>query len=196
MILRNNYLKKLSISVFVNFAFAFILASLFLICIYQNLTDQSLTRFCKKIYTRDSVWKGNAYGDLSAYAVFLKENLFKDDSYGHILVTPGLNRTNPQLFYSFRPDFPSFYLFPVKIELDNSYEFVLKENVFNKLSKLPLITKIHDETYEDKLGRRYCLVQGIKANDYKKWAIYAFLTEKAVNIFTLPMDWQGLKNGN
>lgn len=197
MIWGNNYLKKLSINFFINFICAFILLSLFAMCIYQNLTEKSLFKwFCKKIYTHESVWKGNAYGDLSAYSVFLKENLFKDDFYGHILVMPGLNRTNPKLFYSFRPDFPSFYLFPVEIEMNNGYEFVLEENVFNKLSKLPLITKMYGEAYEDNLSRRYCLVQGVKANDYKKWAIYAFLTRKTVNIFTLPMDWHGFKDSD
>ena len=56
----NNYLKKLSIKYCINFVFAFILLSFFLLCIYQNSTDQSLFKqWCKKIYTREDAWKGN-----------------------------------------------------------------------------------------------------------------------------------------
>lgn len=195
--------KKLSIRFFINFAFTFILLSLFLICIYQNsmggpLTGNSLFKqFCTKVYTPVRVWReGIIYGDISAYSIFLKENIFKEDFYGHVLVMSGLDETNPDRFLTFHPEFLSFYLFPVKIEIDNSYKFVLDEMAFNKLRKLPLITRMYGETDKNHLTKRYCLVRGIEVKDYKKWAVYVFPTKEAINIFTLPIGWQGVQGSN
>lgn len=184
----------------INFALTFILLSFFLPCIYQNLTDHSLfKRWCTKTHTPERAWRGGArYGDLNAYSVFVKENLFKDDCYGHVLVMSGLNENEakPELSIFFWPCFISYYLFPVKIEIDNSYDFVLDEMDFKKLSKLPLITRMYGQTDKDHLSKRYCLVQGIEVKDYKKWAIYVFPTKEAINIFTLPIGWQGIQDSN
>lgn len=197
-------LKKLSIKFFINFAFAFIVLFYFMTCIYQNSTGSSLLSWCTRFHTPERGWRGvgelNAYfvfykGLESTYSVFVKENLFKDDCYGHVLVMPSPKGTNPEFFFSFSGNL-SFYLFPVKIEIDNSYKFVLDEIAFRKLSKLPLITKTSGKTDKDHLGKRFCLVQGIKANDYKKWAIYVFPTKEAINFFTLPIGWQGAKDNN
>ena len=189
-------MKKLPIIFCINFAFTFIVLSFFLTCIYKNSTSESLFKqWCKKISTRESGWKGSPCGDLGAFSVFLKENLFKDDFQGHVLVMPSLNKI--QLFNIFKPEFVSYYLFPVKIKIDNRYEFVLDEMAFKKLNKLPLITKMYDKRYYyDSLSRKYCLVQGVEANDYTNWAIYVFSTKEALNIFTLPIGWQGVKDSN
>ena len=194
-------MKKLSIRFLVNFAFAFILLSYFLLCIYQNLTEPSLFKeYCQKIYTPERVWRGVAnVADLSAYSAFLKENLFKDDCYDHVLVMSGLNETNDEYFFSWGPSFLGGRLFPVKIEIDNSYKFILDAMAFKKLSKLPLITRMYDvsnKDHLDHLAKRYCLVQGIETKDYKKWAIYVFPTNEVKNIFTLPIGWQGIKDSN
>ena len=195
--MKNKYLKKLSVNFFIKFICAFILLFFVVLCVYQNLAGKSLFRwFCKKIDTQESALKGNTYKDLRAYSMFLKDNLFKNGHSKNVLVMPGQNKTSPNLLYSSRADFLSFYLFPVKIEINNSYKVFLEESVFKKLNKLPLVTKMSNVSYVDKLDRRYCLVRGIEVNDYKKWAIYAFSTEEMVSIFTLPMDWQGFENSD
>lgn len=190
-------MKKLSISFYINFVFAFILLSFSLRCIYQNSTDPSLFDWCTKINTPERDWSGwPSYGDLRVYSIFIKRNLFKEDFNGHVLVMSGPNETKPELSIFSWPFLISYYLLPVKIEIDNSYDFVLDEISFKKLSKLPLITRMYGQTNKNNLAKRYCLVQGLEANDYKKWAIYVFPTKEAVNIFTIPIGWQGIKESN
>lgn len=176
----------LLIKAFINFVFVLILLSVFLVCIYQNSTYDATFKKSKKICADSTAWAG-PFGVLSAYSVFLKENLFKDNFHENVLVIPVLNKAIPELNNFGR--FLALYLFPVKIEAGDSQGFCMDEKTFKNLKVLPLITKEYRK-------KQYHLVCGLKAEDYKKWAIYTFSTKNEVDIFTLPMDWQGLKKGN
>lgn len=183
-----NYNKMMVLMRSFTIVSALLLLSVFLICIYQNLTNRfPYNRRLEKVST---TWKTGLHEDIRSYFVFLKEKLFKIDFPEHVLVIPTQNKTNPGPFQGRLHSYiPASYLFPAKIEVDGSYKYCLGKLAFKKLMGLPLIAQSY-KSY------RYYLMRGIEANDYKKWAVYVFTTETKVNIFTLPSDWRGLREKN
>jgi len=159
------------------------------------MTDQSLFRNeCTIIMSHEDIWETQPYGDLMAYSTFLVKHLFNDGVQGYTLVIPSEQRTSPDSFMTFEKDLLSIYLFPSNIREDDTYEFHLKEFTFNMLMTLPLIKIDYSNNWNKQyLPRHYYLVQGLDVKYYQEWAMYVFTKNGAVSIFTLPLDWEGLK---
>jgi hypothetical protein len=159
--------------------------------LFQSTRNVSwvIAKLGRPITTNEDIWLKNNHGDLAAYSNFLKQYLFVQDYPEHVLMVPNKNKTNVSFIRKFWLGIPPLYLLPVKVIQSEGYKFEFPRRIFDKLMDLSLISTIYPKNKFHKKSRRFHILNGLKVENFKTWAIYVYEGQNCVDVFTLPMGY-------
>lgn len=192
---------------FINILVLLVLTCGFLFCIYQNIPNRaSDIGTPRKVYALKDIWKDKAYGEMSEYSVFLAKNLFDKDCPGCLIRQPwpfspdfkfyqeGFYSKEYDSNYYFLGGYIGWFLFPLKMERTNSYNYYLDEEQFKTLISYPSIS-VDSQFIGSAVKKRFYLLTQFDSSDYKEWSIYLYPQKDVLHVFTLPLGWLKDKKG-
>ena len=138
-----------------------------------------------RVFSNESIWVKTKHGDLAAYGDFLKRELFKKDYPYHSLLIPNYKRSNARFVCKLWPPIPSMYLFPIEVVVSERYNLNISRQTYLELMELPLVRRV----YKDRV---FYIVDGLRVDELKEWAVYVLDGPRYVHIFTLPEGYMGL----
>ena len=167
-----------------------------IICLIVNLTVKSpVIKFHKKWTSNEHAWQTTKHGDLAAFSIFIRENIFINNYEEYKLIIENSERYDKSEFLGkFWKPIPSIYLFPLNIEVSEDHKASLEVEDFQKLKRLSLLEKNYRSGFLHQ-KRNYYLVKDINYSDFKSWAVYVFREDDIGHIFVLPLDFKFARQG-
>jgi hypothetical protein len=158
--------------------------------IQANFNHRTLFSFANIVKFRESVWLGNPYGDLSSYSIFFTNNLLIDSLDHYDITIPYNLNSKLEIFDQYRPDYLSYYLFPIRIKHSSHSNTILNNNEFYKLMQRPFVTYTYRELSKTKLVRRFVIIKDFSALSDNKWGLYLYKDKNILYVLTLPLNWK------